>query len=75
MPHVSDYLLVTVIAYEEANKPSCYDKNHTREIQIKQMIGKALTEHLQSSCLVNLLQVRDIENEEIEQILAGQQTA
>ena len=46
-----------------------------REIPIKQMLGKAPTENSKGVRLVNLPQVRDIENEEYENMLAGKQTA
>ena len=40
-----------------------------------QMMGKAPTENSKGVRLVNLPQVRDIQNEEFEKMLAGQQTA
>ena len=40
-----------------------------------QMMGKAPTENSKGVRLVNLPQVRDIQNEEIEALLAGKQTA
>jgi sn-glycerol 3-phosphate transport system substrate-binding protein len=39
------------------------------------MMGKAPTENSKGVRLVNLPQVRDIQNEEFEKMLAGQQTA
>ena len=39
------------------------------------MMGKAPTENSRGAQLINLPQVRDIENEEFEKLLAGQQTA
>ena len=39
------------------------------------MMGKAPTENSKGVRLVNLPQVRDIENEEFEKMLAGEQTA
>jgi len=62
-------------AYEETKKSGFYDKNPAREIPIKQMLGKAATENSKGVRLVNLPQVRDIENEEFENMLAGKQTA
>jgi len=62
-------------AYEETKKSGFYDKNPAREIPIKQMLGKAPTENSKGVRLVNLPQVRDIENEEFENMLAGKQTA
>jgi len=46
-----------------------------REIPIKQMMGKAPTENSKGVRLPNLPQVRDIMNEEYENMLAGKQTA
>ena len=72
---VSGYLPVTMAAYEETKKSGFYDKNPAREIPIHQMLGKAPTENSKGVRLVNLPQVRDIENEEFEKMLAGDQTA
>ncbi len=72
---VSGYLPVTLAAYEATKKSGFYDKNPAREIPIKQMMGKAPTENSKGVRLVNLPQVRDIENEEFENMLAGKQTA
>ena len=71
----SGYLPVTLAAYEETKKSGFYDKNPGRETPILQMLGKAPTENSKGVRLVNLPQVRDIENEEFEKMLAGQQTA
>ncbi len=72
---VSGYLPVTLAAYEDTKKSGFYEKNPAREIPIKQMMGKAPTENSKGVRLVNLPQVRDIENEEFENMLAGKQTA
>lgn len=72
---VSGYLPVTMEAYEETKKSGFYEKNPAREIPIKQMMGKEPTENSKGVRLVNLPQVRDIQNEEYEKMLAGQQTA
>jgi sn-glycerol 3-phosphate transport system substrate-binding protein len=71
----SGYLPVTTAAYEATKKSGFYDKNPGRETPILQMLGKAPTENSKGVRLVNLPQVRDIENEEFEKMLAGQQTA
>ena len=71
----SGYLPVTLAAYEATKKSGFYDKNPGRETPILQMLGKAPTENSKGVRLVNLPQVRDIENEEFEKMLAGQQTA
>jgi sn-glycerol 3-phosphate transport system substrate-binding protein len=72
---VSGYLPVTMEAYEATKKSGFYEKNPAREIPIKQMMGKQPTENSKGVRLVNLPQVRDIQNEEYEKMLAGQQTA
>ena len=72
---VTGYLPITLDAYEETKKSGFYEKNPAREIPIKQMMGKAPTENSKGVRLVNLPQVRDIQNEEFENMLAGKQTA
>ncbi|MGQ2901803.1 sn-glycerol-3-phosphate ABC transporter substrate-binding protein UgpB [Neoaquamicrobium sediminum] len=72
---VSGYLPVTLAAYEATKASGFYDENPGREIPITQMMGKAPTENSRGVRLVNLPQVRDIENEEFEKMLAGEQTA
>ncbi|RUM97728.1 sn-glycerol-3-phosphate ABC transporter substrate-binding protein UgpB [Pseudaminobacter arsenicus] len=72
---VSGYLPVTMAAYEETKKSGFYEKNPGRETPIQQMMGKEPTENSKGVRLVNLPQVRDIQNEEYEKMLAGEQTA
>ena len=71
----SGYLPVTMAAYEATKASGFYDKNPGREQPIIQMIGKAPTENSRGVRLVNLPQVRDIQNEEFENMLAGKETA
>ncbi len=71
----SGYLPVTLAAYEATKKSGFYDKNPGRETPILQMMGKAPTENSKGVRLPNLPQVRDIQNEEFEKMLAGQETA
>ena len=71
----SGYLPVTLAAYEKSKADGFYEKNPAREIPIKQMMGKAPTENSKGVRLPNLPQVRDIMNEEYENLLAGKQTA
>ena len=66
---------MTLAAYEKTKADGFYEKNPAREIPIKQMLGKAPTEHSKGVRLPNLPQVRDIMNEEFEKMLAGEQTA
>jgi sn-glycerol 3-phosphate transport system substrate-binding protein len=72
---VSGYLPVTMAAYEATKASGFYDKNPGREQPIIQMIGKAPTENSKGVRAVNLPQLRDIQNEELEAMLAGKQTA
>ncbi len=71
----SGYLPVTLAAFEATKASGFYDKNPGRDQPIKQMMGKAPTENSKGVRLVNLAQVRDIENEEFEALLAGKQDA
>ncbi len=71
----SGYLPVTMAAYEATKASGFYDKNPGREQPIIQMMGKPPTPNSKGVRLVNLPQVRDIENEEFEKMLAGQETA
>jgi sn-glycerol 3-phosphate transport system substrate-binding protein len=52
-----------------------YEQNPGREVPITQMMGKAPTENSKGVRAINLPQVRDIQNEEFEKMLAGEQTA
>lgn len=72
---VSGYLPVTIAAYEKTKADGFYEKNPAREIPIKQMMGKEPTENSRGVRLVNLPAVRDIQNEEYEKMLNGEQTA
>jgi sn-glycerol 3-phosphate transport system substrate-binding protein len=71
----SGYLPVTMAAYEATKASGFYEANPGREQPIIQMMGKPPTENSRGVRLVNLPQVRDIQNEEIEKLLAGEQTA
>ncbi len=71
----SGYLPVTLAAYEKSKADGFYQKNPAREIPIIQMMAKAPTENSKGVRLPNLPQVRDIMNEEYENLLAGKQTA
>ena len=66
---------MTLAAYEETKKSGFYEKNPGRETPITQMMGKEPTANSRGVRLVNLPQVRDIQNEEFEKLLAGEQTA
>lgn len=72
---VSGYLPVTLEAYEATKESGFYEENVGRETPITQMMGKEPTENSRGVRLVNLPQVRDIQNEEFEKMLAGEQDA
>ena len=72
---VSGYLPVTKEAYEQTKKSGFYDKNPGRETPILQMMGKEPTANSKGVRLPNLPQIRDIENEQFEAMLAGKITA
>jgi sn-glycerol 3-phosphate transport system substrate-binding protein len=72
---VSGYLPATMAAYEATKQSGFYEKNPGREQPILQMTGKEPTENSRGVRLVNLPQVRDIQNEEFEAMLNGQQSA
>ena len=71
----SGYLPVTMAAYEATKASGFYEKNPARETPILQMMGKPPTENSKGVRAPNLPQLRDIQNEEYEKMLAGQQTA
>ena len=71
----SGYLPVTMAAYEATKESGFYDQNPGRETPITQMMGKAPTANSKGVRLINLPQIRDIENEEFEKMLAGEQSA
>ena len=62
-------------AYEATKASGFYEKNPGREQPIMQMIGKPPTENSRGIRAVNLPQLRDIQNEEFEAMLAGEQSA
>ena len=72
---VSGYMPVTMAAYEKTKAEGFYDKNPGRETPLKQLMGKPPTENSKAIRLVNMPQVRDIQNEEIEALLNGKQDA
>jgi sn-glycerol 3-phosphate transport system substrate-binding protein len=71
----SGYLPVTFAAYNQAKQEGFYAKNPGREQPILQMIGKPPTDNSKGVRLVNLPQVRDIEDTEFEAMLAGKEDA
>lgn len=72
---VSGYLPVTLAAYNATKESGFYGENPGREIPITQMLGKEPTANSKGVRLINMPQVRDIQNEEFEKMLNGEQTA
>lgn len=62
-----------MVVYEVIKVLGFYDKNLVCEVLILQMLGKLLIVNFKGVCLVNLLQLCDIQNEEYEKMLVGQQ--
>ncbi|SMO70499.1 sn-glycerol-3-phosphate ABC transporter substrate-binding protein UgpB [Paracoccus laeviglucosivorans] len=71
----SGYLPVTMAAYEATKASGFYQTNPAREVPILQMSGKPPTANSKGVRAANLPQLRDIQNEEYEKMLAGQQDA
>ena len=69
------YLPITHAAYEYAKKQGYYDKNPGAEIAIKQMTNKEPTENSKGIRFGNYAQIRDIINEELEQVWSGKKEA
>src|SRR6516162_55023 len=72
---VTGYLPITKAAYAATKASGFYDKNPGREIPVIQMTAKPPTENSRGLRLGNLVQLRDVWSEEIEQALAGKKTA
>jgi len=72
---VTGYLPITFAAYEATKKSGFYEKNPGREQPILQMMGKAPTANSKGVRAPNLPDLRNIQNEEFEAMLAGKQDA
>lgn len=69
------YLPITQAAYDLSKKQGFFDKVPLAEVAIKEMINKAPTENSRGLRLGNLVQMRDVWAEEIEQALTGKKSA
>lgn len=69
------YLPITKAAYQLAKDQGYYKKNPGAEIAIKQMTNKAPTDNSKGIRFGNFAQVRDIINEELEQVWSGKKSA
>ena len=72
---VSGYLPVTMAAYDATKASGFYEANPGREQPILQLIGKSPTENSRGIRAINLPELREIQNEEFEAMLAGQESA
>ncbi|MBI5132831.1 MAG: sn-glycerol-3-phosphate ABC transporter substrate-binding protein UgpB [Rhodopseudomonas palustris] len=71
----SGYLPITKAAYEKAKAEGFYKDAPYLETPIKELTNKAPTENSRGLRLGNMVQLRDLWAEEIEQALAGKKTA
>jgi sn-glycerol 3-phosphate transport system substrate-binding protein len=64
------YLPITMAAYEMTQKSGFYDKNPGTDVSVKQMIVKT-TDKSRGIRLGNFVQIRDIIDEELENVWSG----
>ncbi|MEQ8345389.1 MAG: sn-glycerol-3-phosphate ABC transporter substrate-binding protein UgpB [Sneathiellaceae bacterium] len=69
------YLPITMPAYELSNKQGFYQKHPGTDVSIKQMTLNPPTGNSRGLRLGNFVQIRDIINEELEQVWAGDKSA
>jgi len=69
------YLPITKAAYEATKASGFYEKNPGTEVAIKQMTGKPPTENSRGLRFGNLVQIRDVIAEDLENAFAGKATA
>ena len=68
------YLPITMAAYELTKNSGFYDKNPGTDVSVKQMIVKT-TDKSRGVRLGNFLQIRDIIDEELENVWNGKKSA
>ncbi len=71
----SGYIPITKAAYEKSKASGFYDKTPILETPIKELTNKEPTENSRGLRFGNLVQIRDIWAEEIEQALAGKKSS
>ncbi len=69
------YVPITTAAYELTKKQGFYDKNPGRDVAVLQLMNKPPTANSKGLRLGNFVQIRDVEDEELEAVWAGQKTA
>jgi len=69
------YVPITIAAYELSKKQGFYDKNPGRDVAVLQLTNKPPTQNSKGLRLGNYVQIRDVEDEELEAVWAGTKTA
>jgi len=69
------YVPITIAAYELTKKQGFYEKNPGTDIAIGELTNKPPTANSKGVRLGNFVQIRDINDEELEQVWNGQKTA
>ncbi len=69
------YVPITLAAYELTRKQGFYDKNPGTDIAIKELTNKPPTANSKGLRLGNFVQIRNINDEELEAVWSGQKTA
>ena len=69
------YVPITIAAYELTKKQGFYDKNPGRDVAVLQLTNKPPTQNSKGLRLGNYVQIRDVEDEELEAVWAGTKTA
>jgi sn-glycerol 3-phosphate transport system substrate-binding protein len=72
---LSGYLPITKAAYEKTKASGFYDKTPLLETPLKELTNKPPTENSRGLRLGNMVQMRDVWAEEIEEALAGKKSA
>jgi len=72
---VTGYLPLTLAAYKATKESGFYEKNPGRETPILELQNKPPTENSMGLRLGNMVQLRDVFAEEIENALAGKASA
>ena len=68
------YVPITLAAYELTKSQGFYDKNPGRDVAVLQLTNKPPTPNSKGLRLGNFVQIRDVEDEELEGVWAGQKT-
>jgi len=66
---------ITLAAFDLTKKQGFYEKNPGRDIAVLELTNKPPTANSKGLRLGNYVQIRDIEDEELEAVWAGKKTA